>query len=523
MKSRRLSLSERVGRIPRLTRRRFLGASLLTGAALWPGSRAARELSESGPSGDGAPSLLLERGGARVGFDESGGMVLFSRRGEGIPLPAAAGVSVRDPLTGSAYRVQGRARREGDRVRVRADLGEAGLEAEVSYRLLPDGALEVGGFVRDRTVRDRVVDVAFSLPIGLGGWAWERSIAGQVRLLSGGTRHAEAQLPLAAVSAPGGRYGVALSVPPTHPARFEIGADPVAGSFSVRLAYGLSPSAGRELRSRAPFRFVVDVLPGGWGFREALARLYARYPEIFRARARRYGFWRLAPADALPASGPYAVRETGLGVGDARTVAEYARNDGWEADEGRGVLTLAYTLVGQGEITDLPRLPENPEEAVRLLGAWRGAPHPFGGPSPERPNSYESAEEHRAIIRRSGLHGRRSRLRALPRATIWGGNSVTFPLNPNPALPRGAAGEETIASYALGRLVPRLLSSPLVDGIYADSLHAWGNVYNYRREHFRWARIPLTYDPRWKAPALWNGFSHVEVPVGVGAAAARAG
>lgn len=46
-----------------------------------------------------------------------------------------------------------------------------------------------------------------------------------------------------------------------------------------------------------------------------------------------------------------------------------------------------------------------------------------------------------------------------------------------------------------------------MDGIYLDSMPNWGEVRNWRREHWRTAGVPLTFDPDTKNPVLMQIFS----------------
>jgi len=51
---------------------------------------------------------------------------------------------------------------------------------------------------------------------------------------------------------------------------------------------------------------------------------------------------------------------------------------------------------------------------------------------------------------------------------------------------------------------------PNLDGIYVDSLGAWGSYRNHRREHFAASRVPLSYDPNTGRPVIPNRFTLLE-------------
>ena len=95
------------------------------------------------------------------------------------------------------------------------------------------------------------------------------------------------------------------------------------------------------------------------------------------------------------------------------------------------------------------------------------------------------------------------------RNTPWGENSVTFKMNPNPDLFKNQ-NRPTVASYALDLMDRWLKEHPEYDGMFVDSLgRNWPAVLNYRKDHFAYARHPLTFDPQGRV-ALHNQISHYE-------------
>jgi hypothetical protein len=72
--------------------------------------------------------------------------------------------------------------------------------------------------------------------------------------------------------------GIALCIPPMNPCVFEVGAD--ADGLRIQMAFGLSKDT-TKFHSKAPFRFRIYAIDGTWGFRDALAKYYDWYPELF--------------------------------------------------------------------------------------------------------------------------------------------------------------------------------------------------------------------------------------------------
>lgn len=109
----------------------------------------------------------------------------------------------------------------------------------------------------------------------------------------------------------------------------------------------------------------------------------------------------------------------------------------------------------------------------------------------------------------SALHTADGGYSIVIRDTLWGGNSVTFKMNPNPDLFVDRGGTN-VGRLALGAADRWLAKRPEYDGMFVDSLGAnWPAALNYRRDHFAYARYPLTFDPEGKV-ALDNAISHYE-------------
>src|SRR5437867_746176 len=143
---------------------------------------------------------------------------------------------------------------------------------------------------------------------------------------------------------------------------------------------------------------------------------------------------------------------------------------------------------------------------MKNLKEWTiGKVIPFQGPP--QANSFRSVAELKEIIENSGLYDRSGRFQFVPR--FYTGNTLTFPLNPNPDL-FADSSKMTIARYTLEFYIPELANGlPSVGGFYVDSMGLWGNFLNYRRDHFTYARHTLGTDAVGN-PVLPNVLSHYE-------------
>ncbi|MEI6502792.1 MAG: hypothetical protein WCP21_17420, partial [Armatimonadota bacterium] len=90
-------------------------------------------------------------------------------------------------------------------------------------------------------------------------------------------------------------------------------------------------------------------------------------------------------------------------------------------------------------------------------------------------------------------------------------DGAVYTLNPDPLLAetadcpvnKGHLGYTT--AWADNKLIQK--AGPRMDGIYLDSMPNWGEVLNWRRDHWKTVTVPLTFDPEFKQPVLLQIFS----------------
>ncbi len=477
--------------------------------------------------------------GLMLGFGEDGRVATVRVDGKDVPLAARpALVRVRDAAARSALEpVMLAARREGDRVVLHSTERPLGLEiaATISSR---GGFIEIAGEIAGGP-RDRCIDLALYLPIDRRGFSIgtglqnERARRRNARKepaseadIDTSEDHDNAMYPLCPATNPATGVGLCLAVPPTHPTRFFVASD----DGGVALIFRIGLSAASAQPGRTAFRAIAYRHDPAWGFRSALARYYEFYREDFFTRhAQRLGAWTTQNASRLAHPELYAYHEAGFtawrhpGGTDsginlkpslqlfdegpiADTLEDYERLCEFALDERHGIYSLPYTIVGQRQLLQLPALPRERAEAMRVLDGWSPKTSiRFDGPP--QAGSFRSAEEHKTIIRNSTLHGADHQLAFMPRG--YRGPTLTFPQNPNPHLFQ-AEGQPTVASYTLDYYIPMMLQSTTVDGIYVDSLGRWCGLYNYRTEHFKDSTVPLTYGGEPAQVCLWNLQSHAE-------------
>ena len=439
------------------------------------------------PAGNGAQLTLTTRDGFELSITDTGAIARVQEdeqdlanagRHSGLWLQPFAEEVV--PVTGKIARANGRITQhfEGLDLRIAA-----------TYKALDDHIV-CGGTVTDLSGTDRALDLWFSLPVGASHWRWGQSVRDEV-VLQDNPMGTEA-MTFSSLSDPSTTSGLALAVPADSPCDCVFTHDPTFG-YAVRFRFGLSPEAGGSLKSCAPFHFVVYRCDPAWGLRDAARRYYALYPRAFEKRVTREGLWLFGNVPKwLPDPQNYAFHEGGTRR--------------WEYDDRHGLATCPYIIPGQREIPRLPELPASKQEAMAILKAFE--------PKPSRKRRGWGTDI-KQIIEACHLLDHQAQPQVRIRTTSWGGPSITFPLNGNPEL-FSDSDRPTVARALLDTVRGWVRETPSIDGIYVDSMGAWGDYTNHRREHFRYTRIPLSYDPANGKPVQSNQYSLLEFLHGLG-------
>ena len=454
-----------------------------TGTVWWDDARVtvrhatARRIVPRPTSTDALPAVATDDG-LGIAMTDSGGVGRVTLDGRAIAgLECNSGLWLQ-PFDGHIEPVSGTLVSREDSV-VQSFLNdELGIRVAAKFRSGGE-FLELSGTVEDLTGTDRGLDLVFGLPVGAKGWRWGRSIRDEAPL----TDRAEVldETTFSAVSDPATGDGLALVVPPDSPCDFQFGHSSEFG-YHVRFRFGLSQAAGGELKGRAPFRLVIYRTEGRWGLRDSARRYYEFWPQAFAKRVKREGLWMFgSPRFEIPDPDNYAFHEAGPA--------------GWEFDDAHRIYTCPYIIPGQREIKRLPSLPESRQVAMEVFRDWK--------PSPG------DDREMKAIIDNCLLHAADGQPQIRIRDTAWGGRSITFPLNAAPRL-FADSDKSTVAKTLLARTAAMHDETPNLDGIYVDSLGAWGNYINHRLDHFASAQVPLGYDPNDGRPLIHNRFSLLE-------------
>jgi hypothetical protein len=401
---------------------------------------------------------------------------------------ANSGFYVVEYPTEDRYEVTGGVKRRGNTISQRAEVDGGELRISAEYNSQYDGYLTVSGEVEDLSGRDRGIDLIYQLPVEAAGWYWWEDITSRVRIESG-EEYGTDIYPIGCVSSEEEEGGIGMGVAADYPCIYSIEYNPEQSVLLIRFKFGLTQDAKPKLKGRAPFKFLIFPVDPQWGFRDGLATYYRVYSDIFKRKAMKDGLI-LVEGETLaheresnPKWNPdyFCYSVTG------------GRADLWIGEEPErealGIDSYVYSLPGQLELKYLEKLPDNDLEAMEAYNDYeKKTPKKF-----RQINQFRYDLDIKPLIESASLRDKDGKYIIRIRNKRWGGNMVTFPLNPDPDVLVNE-GNKNFTSILFSKLKALLKVYPTYDGIFFDSFANWGQYLNYRREHFEYADLPLTHD-----------------------------
>jgi hypothetical protein len=354
---------------------------------------------------------------------------------------------------------------------------ELGLKLRSAFRA-EAGHIIVEGRVADLRGTDRALTLIFALPVDAAGWHWgddirrSRVIGGPGEFANavavpGGATGTESLYPLAAIY--NEHAGLALALDMAQPAQFRLGYHAGTRQFYIAYDFGLAPETER-FPGAADFRFVLFRFDPRWGFRAAFEKLMAIFPDYFNARAREQGLW-------MPFTDVSTVQDwQDFGF----KFHEGNNNVAW--DKAHGILSFRYTEPMTWWMRLAKDAPRTMAEALRTRD--------------ELARNGKGSDQKMALASRvAAMSDETGQPCLLFRNEPWC-NGAVWSLNPNPAIPGAPYGQGLRGQ---------------VDGEYLDSLEGYVTAdLNFRREHFRYTSVPLTFSSESRKPALGKGLAVFE-------------
>lgn len=344
-----------------------------------------------------------------------------------------------------------------------------------------DGVTFFDVVLSDRSGRDRAVTLIYAIPLPAAQCTWfddprrtrpvepGREYLNTARF-SVGSNGRLSRYPFAAVANATG--AMALGIDMARPAFFRTGYN--ADTEELFLAYdiGLTPE-----KPTARVRFCKFDFDPTWGFRAALERYYASFPEHFVCRIEAQGLWM-----------PFAKISEVTGWEDFGFRFKEGTNEtAW--DDAHGILTFRYTEPMTWWMRMPAGLPRTPEAA--LAEAKRLA--------------QEKADPHAQALLTSGFHDETGHFPARLLDTPWCDGAV-WSINSMP----NVRGETTDFKNKWNATLRDRLYGPErqadLDGEYIDSSEGYvTDELDFRRDHLAIADTALTFSTTEHKPAIFRG------------------
>ncbi len=380
------------------------------------------------------------------------------------------------------------------------DLGlslQAGFKADANH-------IVVQGRLSSTSGKDRAVTLLFALPLDAAGWRWGDDIR-QSRLIDGkaelvnvvnagcGATGTMSLYPLAAICSD--KEGLALGLDMGQAAQYRLACHAGTKQFYIAYDFGLVPES-EQFPSAADFCLVIFRFDPEWGFRAAFDKYTKIFPDYFRVRSADQGIW-MPFTDVSKVEG---WQDFGFKYHEGNN------NVPW--DDEHGVLSFRYTEPMTWWMRMEKDRPRTVSEAVQIRNELARS----GGGNEAR---MAQVSETSAMWDDSGQPA------LMFRDTPWC-NGAVWSLNPNPALPGRTILHDSpelrrynAATVHWNQTVKQALYGPSAkgrqDGEYLDSIEGYVTAdLNFRREHFRYTTVPLTFSRETKQPALWKGLAVYE-------------
>jgi len=335
--------------------------------------------------------------------------------------------------------------------------------------------------ISDTTGRDRAVTLIYAISVPWDECRWlqdpRRNSAvrpGREYVTAGrssaGANGQLSRYPFAAVATKG--RGVGLGIDMEQPAFFRVGYN--TGTGELFLAYDIGLASEKP---KARLRFCKFSFDPKWGFRAALARYYAIFPDQFRCRTPDQGLWM-----------PFAKISE---VNDWRDFGfkfkEGINETAW--DDRHGIVTFRYTEPMTWWMSMPKEMPRTLEaalsEARRLVDA--------------------EADPRAMALFSSGFHDQKGQFPSLLRDTPWCDGAV-WSINSMPNVAGDITDFKNKWNPELREKIYDRRSKGALDGEYIDSSEGYvTEELDFRREHFAIAETPLTFSLDGRKVAILRG------------------
>ena len=272
--------------------------------------------------------------------------------------------------------------------------------------------------------------------------------------------------------------GRAVALPPDlGPRVARIGFHARSRTFFLVCDFALAGAGDPAGHDRAPVAVAHYDADPKWGFRDAVAKYEALFPDAYQRRTKAEGIW-------MPFTDPSKVtnpQDFGF--------AFHEGDNSIASDKEQGILSFHYVEPMTYWMPMAKGVPRIYAEALAQIQKQAA-----GGD--------ETARRQSQAVLASGTQDTGGKLNVAFRDAPWCDGAV-WVLNPNPKLPTPPGQWSKAKLNADTGTVPP-------DGLYLDSLEAWADVLDYRPESLNASALPPAFTTDTFRPALPTWFSVYE-------------
>ena len=421
-------------------------------------------------------------------------------------------LSIRELPMPQPFAFQGKVTPCQDGFRFRAERN--GIQLEATVRGLPD-RIAIEGVLRDTTGKDRCVQLTYRLPVAAAGWCWYTGLDSFHTIEPGRTYTNATEIgrdinryisPWPYSSIDGPKVGLSMVAPMDHPSVYRMWYDK-EGYYTIRFDFGLTPDT-KKFPSQAKFALVLSRHAPRWGMRAAAKKYFGMFPSFFEARTR--------PGATLQNSLNAKIR--GLEDFGAMYADRHGGNVRWiKMATDAGMYTMTYnepwmwrSSLGRTAQTGLPSAKDIIAREKRDIDVWDSK---HTDDYWQVPRAYSVRAFLNSVFHdefgRPVMNGTRTYGGGRYRVLEWLTNSDPEIIGPYGKPNRGLLswtyeyGNDVKGAQKLGGTA---------NGIRYDSLSEWAHLgaENFRREHFAFADIPLTFSYRVGRPCQLGHFCALE-------------
>ena len=391
--------------------------------------------------------------------------------------------------------------------------------------------------LQDLTSGDRAIRLQYDLKLKAAQWRfgsnWDRSPNGAISCHPGNSYSQIEMLNGMPVSQPpwlladDGSTGIMLAHSMMKPRFFSYTmhySQAQEATLSWQVPLGLTP-ATEKFPSRAGLEFLLGSFDGRYSARGGMQAYYDAFPEIYRSRLQEHGAWALW----IPNETMGIAAKCGMLLNQREWDLDFQSNPEqavklWKHTQDAGLKVLLYSepwgiympfpknWIDQNSTGPAPSSYQTAADTGKMKALFK-ADADDNAPSDRFPGTLTRSDIVKIVENCAIEYTPQGdwRLNAYGRGGfIWDGPRKNWDtgmliLNSDPDLPRPNRNNITWEQARYGHIFEQAKKYGLkVDGLYLDSelFYAGWNEFNFRRDHWKYADVPLTYTVRDGKPYL---------------------